>query len=144
MKNFLLSMAFIAVAIPFAVSQQAAQQNTAGEVAGTWKSLEKENGQPLAEVTVKKTDNKLTGTVLLRGLVVDGKNISMEFPMADLAFAGKTLSFTLTFSEAGEKSVAAWELLLRSDREARLAIIKDNDKSVEDGPVFVMTRVKAD
>lgn len=139
MKSILFALAF-AVAMPsFALHQQ----DASGKIAGVWKSLNLENGQPLAEVAIKKVDGKLTGVVTLRGLTQASKeNVTVEFPITDLAFDGKVLSFKLTLPEP-EKAVTVWEFILRGDEEARFAIIKENDTAVEDGPVFVMKRAKA-
>lgn len=136
--SMILAIAFLFIG----VNQETTKQDSFGKLTGIWKSLDRENGEPLAEATLKNVDGKLTGSVLLRGLVQDGKNLSLEFPMTDIAFDGKNLSFKLTFQDANEKSVTVWEFLLRSDDEARLAGLKDNDKPIEDGPVFVMKRVK--
>lgn len=139
MKIILL---ILAIAMFMGAGQETSRQDVFGNIVGSWKSLDKESGESLAEVTLAKVDGKLTGSVLLRGLIQDGKTLSLEFPMTDVTFDGKTLSCKLTFQDAKEKSVTVWEFLLRGDEEARFAILKDNDKPVEDGPVFVMKRVK--
>jgi hypothetical protein len=144
MKSILVALAFVVAVWPVILEPISSSQDSSSKIVGTWKSLDKENGQPLAEVTIKTSDGKLTGSVLLRDLVYDGKKVPQEFPMDDLAFEGKTLSFTLTFTDAGNKLVTAWELLLRENEEARLAAVKENDKQIEDGPVFVLRRVKTD
>lgn len=143
MKTLLLILVFAVGLSLIAVGKEASRQDAFGKVVGSWKSLDKEDGQSLAEAKLTNIDGKLTGSVLLRGLVQDGKPVSLELPMTDVAFDGKILSFKLTFQDAKEKSVTVWEFLLRSDDEARLAGLKDNDKPIEDGPVFVMKRVKA-
>ena len=117
--------------------------NAKSKIAGIWKSLDKENGQSLAEVTIKTDGDKLAGSVLLRGLVKNGNKIVQEFPMTDVMFDGKAFIFKLTFQEDNEKMVVDWEFLLRDGEEARFAVTKMNDKQVEDGPVFVMKRMKA-
>jgi len=146
MKNVLVALAFVVAVWPARLepitSSQDVSSKIVGKIVGTWKSLDKENGQPLAEVTIKTSGGKLTGTVLLRDLIQDGKKVPQEFPMTDLVFDGKTLSFKLTLTEAGDKLVTVWELLLREDEEARFAAVKENDKEIDDGPVFVMRRVK--
>lgn len=139
MKIILFALAFVMATLPSAFSRQ----DDSGKIVGVWKSLNLENGKPLAEVTIQKADDKLTGMLTLRGLTHEGKeNLTMEFPITNLAFDGKALSFNLTLPEP-EKAVTVWEFIPRGDEEARLALVKEKDAPVEDGPVFVMKRVKA-
>jgi hypothetical protein len=139
MKTILFALAFVMTAWPSAFYQQ----DDSSRIVGVWKSLNVENGKPLAEVTIQKADDKLTGILTLRGLSHEGKeNLTLEFPLANLVFDGKTLSFNMTLPEP-EKAVTVWEFIPRGDEEARLAIVKENNAAVEDGPVFVMKRMKA-
>ena len=139
MKIILFVLGFVMTAWSFAFHQQ----DDSGKIVGIWKSLNVENGKPLAEVTIQKAEDKLTGILTLRGLTHDGKeNLTMEFPLTDLAFDGKVFSFNMTLPEP-EKAVTAWEFIPRGVEEARLAIVKENNAAVEDGPVFVMKRMKA-
>jgi hypothetical protein len=139
MKMILFVLAFVMTAWPSAFHQQ----DDSSKIVGVWKSLNLENGKPLAEVKIQKADDKLTGVLTLRDLSHEGKeNLTMEFPLTNLAFDGKTLSFNMTLPEP-EKAVTTWEFIPRGDEEARLAIVKENNAAVEDGPVFVMKRMKA-
>ena len=142
MKNILCALA-LTVVMAGATSAQSSANQDVSKIVGSWESFDKENDKPLATVIVKMAGDKLTGVVRLEDIVKDGKKASEEFPMTDVIFDGKILSFKLTFQDSNEKSVLDWEFLLRDGNGARLAVLKDNNKPVEDGPVFVMKRVKA-
>lgn len=142
MKNILCAFALTVVMAGAAFTQSPANQDVS-KIVGSWESLDEESGKPLATVTVKIVDSKLTGFMRLEDIVKDGKKAPEDFPMTDVTFDGKTLSFKLTLQDGNEKVVTDWELLLRDGNGARLAILKDNNKPIEDGPVFVMKRVKA-
>lgn len=142
MKNILCALA-LAIAMTGAAFPQSSANQDVSKIVGSWESLDKENDKPLATVTVKMAGDKLTGVMQLEDIVKDGKKAPEEFSMTDVIFDGKVLSFKLTLQDGNEKAVTDWEFLLRDGNGARLAALKDNNKPVEDGPVFVMKRVKA-
>ena len=144
MKKLSALCIVIGVICSLAYGNETKNQDLTDKVVGTWKSLDHANGESQAVLTIKKIENKLSGSFVFRGLTVNGQeDSSLELSLKDIVFDGATLSFIVTFPEP-EKMTTEWAMKLRSDNEAKFDMIKEAGKPVKDAPSFVMKRAKVD
>lgn len=143
MNKFFTGMVLIALASLSVFADKATGQDDTGKIVGIWKSLNDVNGEPQTVITINRSGTRLEGKFVFRGLTVnEQENVTLEIPITNIAFDGKTLSFRATFPEPG-KEVTDWELKLRNDNEAGFNLVRENGKPVEDAPSFVMKKEKA-
>jgi hypothetical protein len=142
MKKLPVLCIMIIIIFSLAYGDETTNQDLTDKVVGTWKSLDQANGESQAVLTIKKIENRLSGTFIFRGLTVNGEeNSSLELSLKDIVFDGATLSFIVTFPEP-EKTTTEWSLKLRSDNEAKFDMTREAGKPVEDAPSFIMKRAK--
>jgi hypothetical protein len=140
MKKLFTLVSLLMVASALTFGNEIKEQSQSSKVVGVWKSFDDVNGEPQAVIAIKNNGNKLEGHFVFRGLTVEGKdNVTLEFPLANVTFDGTLFSFNVTFPEP-EKTVTDWELKLRSDNEAGLAMTKEEGKPVEEALTFLMKR----
>jgi hypothetical protein len=143
MKKLPALCILIIVICSLAYGDATKNQDLTDKVAGTWKSLDQAKGESQAVLTIKKVENKLTGSFVFRGLTINGQeNSSVELSLTDVIFDGTTLTFKATFPEP-EKVTTEWALTLRSDNEAKFDMTREAGKPIEDAPSFVMKRAKS-
>lgn len=142
MNKFFAIVALTIFASSLVLGYEVRKQDNTGRIVGTWRSLNDVNGEPQAVLTINRSGKQLEGKFVFRGLSVNGQeNVTLELPITNMTFDGMTLSFRVSFPDP-DKSVTDWEFKLRSDDEAGLGLIKEDRKTVEDAPSFVMKRPK--
>jgi hypothetical protein len=107
-------------------------------IVGSWKAVERFNGQPRVVIALEKRESKIGGTVVMLGVTDDDNNqTTLNLVIDEAALDGDSLSFKTKFPD---ESVCEWAMSFSGGDQAAAGIVVDGDGPVSDPQKWEMRR----
>lgn len=107
------------------------------DLAGTWRSDERYNGEARVVIELRANGAKVDGTVVMRGIMDDDNNVTtLNLTIQDAEISGASVRFK---TKLPDENVQEWEMTL-ADTTATASIVGDNDGPYDTPQTWKMKR----